>query len=55
MIAEGDWGTKEKTTQTEFQKTTPLAQLSRKVLPFVSKAVANTGHVQTTEAEVDLA
>lgn len=37
MIAEGDWGTKGKTTQTQFQKTTALAQLARKVVPFVSK------------------
>lgn len=37
MIAEGDWGTDEKTTQSQFQKTTALAQLARKVVPFVSK------------------
>ncbi len=37
MITEGDWGTKEKTAQTQFQKTTALAQLARKVMPFVSK------------------
>lgn len=40
MIAEGDWGTKEKITWTQFTKkttTTALAQLSRKVLSSVSK------------------
>lgn len=37
MIAEGDRGTEEKTTHTRFKKTTALAQLALKVVPFVSK------------------
>ena len=37
MIAEGDWGTKEKTTWTWFQNTTALAQLTCKVVQFISK------------------
>lgn len=43
MIAEGDWGTEEKTTQTQFQKTTTLAQLAHKMVPFVSKLLLIQG------------
>lgn len=36
MTVKGDWGTHEKTTWTQFKKTA-LAQLGRKLVPFVSK------------------